>query len=92
MKRDKKFYINAIKMDLYRVVTAVGNIQREIPKESVKEFLKHADEDFEKIPLTKREKKLRKKLTELAKRLDSLEDPHDRLRWTEEVLTTRCRL
>ena len=35
-------------MDLYRVVTASGNIDKELPKQSVIEFMKHADKDFEK--------------------------------------------
>lgn len=62
MKRDKQFYINSIKMDLYRVVTAVGDIRKSIPKHSVREFLEHADKDFDRIELSEHEQALHQKL------------------------------
>lgn len=92
MTRDKKFTINSIKMDLFRVVTAAGDITKEAPIDSIKEFLEHADKDFDKTTLDKREVALRNKLKELAKSLDKLSNPYTRLRWAEDVLTTRCML
>ena len=92
MKRDKEFYINAIKMDLYRVVTATGDIRKEIPFQSVKEFLQHADQDFDKWALDQREQSIRAEIRELAAQLYDLEDPIKRLRWAERILTARCRL
>ena len=79
-------------MDLHRVVTASGDIRKEIPKESVKEFLNHAKIDFEKMSLTKREHSIKRKFEELIKKFDVISDPHERLRWTEDILTIRCRL
>ena len=90
--KDKKFIINSIKMDLFRVVVAAGDLTKELPTESIKEFLEHADKDFDKTRLNNREKLLREKLRELTKSVDSLSNPHIRLRWAEDVLTTRCRL
>ncbi len=92
MNRDKQFVIDSIKMDLYRVITAAGDINKNLAKKSVKEFLEHADKDFDKIKLTQHEKKLRLQLSNLAQKLNELEDPHVRLRWTEDIMTTRCRL
>jgi hypothetical protein len=90
--RDKQFIMNSIKMDLHRVVTAAGDVSKELPKESVSEFMTHAVNDFDKAKLTIREKKLRDQLKILLKLLPALKDPHKRLRWTEDVLTVRCRL
>ena len=92
MKKDRQFIINSIKMDLYRVVTAAGDVSKDLPLESIKIFLNHADKDFEKLVLTAHEKELRKYLKKLAAKIDSLTDPSKRLRWTEDVMTTRCRL
>lgn len=90
--RDKKFVIDSIKMDLYRVVTASGDISKNMPKESVIEFMKHADKDFDKIELEEREKTLRKKLQNLLLNIDVTKDPQERLKWAEDVLTLRCLL
>jgi hypothetical protein len=38
MTKDKKFILDSIKMNLYRVVTATGDITKEVPPESVKAF------------------------------------------------------
>lgn len=91
-KQDRKFIIDSIKMDLFRVVTAAGDITKEPPIQSIKEFLIHADKDFEKTALDDREKQIRSQLQNLAKNLKALENPHTRLRWAEDVLTARCRL
>lgn len=90
--RDKIFYINAIKMDLYRVVTATGDITKEIPRQSVLEFLDHANRIFNKIELDEREEDIKTRLIELSEEVDSLKDPHERLRWAENILTLRCRI
>ena len=37
--RDKKFVINSIKMDLYRIATAAGDISKPLPKQSVEEAI-----------------------------------------------------
>lgn len=92
MTKEKKFVLDSIKMDLFRVVTATGDLTKEIPMESVRIFLKHADKDFEKIKLNKQEKNLRKRLKSLTNSLNKLEDPKNRLRWTEDVMTVRCML
>ncbi len=92
MKRDKKFVIDSIKMDLHRVVTATGDVSKEAEVDSAKIFLEHADADFDKIRLSPREKMLRQELNELSESIDALENPYARLRWVEDVLTVRCRL
>lgn len=89
---DKKFVIDSIKMDLYRVVTATGDPSKEIPFDSVKDFLNHADDDFEKINLTEKESSLRKDLRKIQSRLDEINDKESQLKWAEDVLTVRCRL
>ena len=90
--RDKQFIINSIKMDLHRVITSAGNINTKLPKRSVVEFMEHADKDFEKTKLTQREQALRQQLKILLKQLPNVKDPLSRLRWTEDVMTIRCRL
>lgn len=90
--RDKQFLINSIKMDLYRVVTAAGDIRKELPEQSVIEFMEHANKDFEKAELTDREKGLQQELQNLLNQLSQIKDPLARLRWTEDVMTIRCRL
>ena len=90
--RDRNFVINSIKMDLHRVVTASGDLSKPLPVVSIVEFLNHAIADFNKLELTVLEKKLKDKLLELSTKTNTLIDSKKRLRWTEEVLTTRCRL
>ncbi len=92
MTRDKKFIIDSIKMDLFRIVTATGDLTKEIPQKSVKEFLEHADKDFDKIELSTHEKEIRNKLRILNSTFTDFADPKARLRWAEDVLTARCRL
>jgi len=92
MKHPKKFVIDSIKMDLFRVVTAAGDITKEVPFDSVVTFLDHANEDFDKINLDAREKDIRNELNVLANNLCALSNPHTRLRWVEDVMTARCRL
>jgi hypothetical protein len=89
---DKKFVIESIKMDLYRVVTAAGNINNELPKQSINEFMQHAVKDFDKVELNEHERMLRQQLIDLITGLNFIKDPLERLRWTEKVLTVRCRL
>lgn len=90
---DKKFVIDSIKMDLYRVVTATGDIRKEVPKKSVEDFLDHALLDFKKVELNKRESILRQELKKLKKEFEhAVADPFNRLKWAEDVLTVRCRL
>ena len=90
--RDKSFIINSIKMDLHRVVTAAGDVRKELPRELISAFLKHADQDFDKTEFSQREMLLRQQLRSAAKELNNLQDPHKRLRWADDVLTIRCRL
>jgi hypothetical protein len=92
MKRDKKFIIDSIKMDLFRVITAAGDMSREAPLESIRIFMEHANKDFDRIELDTKEEIIRKELNTLANNLEVLSDPHTRLRWTEDVMTARCRL
>ncbi len=79
-------------MDLHRVVTAAGDITKKAPTESIRTFMEHADKDFDKTELDEREKSIRQELKALANNLEALSDPHTRLRWTEDVMTARCRL
>lgn len=90
--RDKKFVLDSIKMDLHRVVTVAGNINGRLSTEGILEFMTHADRDFAKIKLNKREKLLREQLNDLSKSLLTIKDPLSRLRWAEDVLTIRCRI
>jgi hypothetical protein len=79
-------------MDLHRVITASGDLTKKLPTKSIIAFLEHADKDFTKALLDSREKSIRKDLKILAGELETLSDPHKRLRWTEDVMTARCRL
>ena len=91
--RDKTFVINSIKMDLFRVVTAAGDITKNLPIQSVQEFLHHAEADFKKIDLSDHEKRLYDELSLLDTDLHKyLQDEKSRLRWAEKILTIRCRL
>ena len=90
--RDDKFIKDSIKMDLYRVVTAAGNINRAMPLQSIYEFMNHAGKDFEKTKLTNKELLLKQQLQKLQNELPQIKDPHSRLRWAEDILTIRCRL
>ncbi|PJE63801.1 hypothetical protein COU89_01345 [Candidatus Roizmanbacteria bacterium CG10_big_fil_rev_8_21_14_0_10_45_7] len=91
--RDKAFYIQSIKMDLYRIITATGDIQKEVALESVQEFFHHALNDFNKIELSDNERVLRDSVNHLMHAIkQNIQDPYKRLRWVEEVMTVRCRL
>lgn len=90
--RDKLFFINSIKMDLHRVVTAVGDTNKNVPQQSVIEFMKHADKDFEKIELNEKELLLRQQLLSLLNHMPDFTDNPAKLKWAEDVLTIRCRL
>ena len=79
-------------MDLFRVVTATGDITKPIALKSAKEFLDHALNDFDKFPNTKHDTEMKNNLIELSKEIFKLRDPHERSRWTENILTTRCRI
>lgn len=92
MTRDKNFILNSIKMDLHRVVTATGDLSKELPKQSVLEFLEHAHRDFDKIDLSDHERSLQIELQDLTLKVDKLYDPLARLRWVEDIMTIRCRL
>ncbi len=84
---------NAIKMDLHRVCTYVGNLEHEVKEQSVLEFLDHALAEFEKMDLSEREEKLRNELVTLKSNLsNNIKDPHKRLRWAENAMTIRCRI
>ncbi len=90
--RDKKFIIDSIKMDLFRVVTAAGDLSQTLPYAHIKDFLDHANKDFDKTTLTPYEQKLRDKLLTKISVLNFLQDPLKRLRWTEDILTIRSQL
>jgi len=92
MMSGKKSIIEAIKMDLFRVITAAGDITKEMPLGSIREFMEHADKDFDRIKLNSRERKIKEEINLLANSMGDLSDPHTRLRWTEKVMTARCRL
>jgi hypothetical protein len=90
--RDRQFIINSIKMDLFRIVTAAGNLNNPIPLESINAFMTHAIADFSKTPLTEADTNFKGQLESLKNSLNLITDPHTRLRWAEDVLTIRCRL
>ena len=90
--RDKQFYINSIKMDLFRVVTAAGDTRNVLPKDSITEFLEHANKDFDRVELNDDEKELKLELGNLIDKFSLINDATSRLRWAENILTLRCRL
>ncbi len=79
-------------MDLYRVVTATGDISKPAAEESAKQFLTHALSDFDKFENTQHDIEIKKNLAELAEKIFKLKDQTHRLRWTEHILTARCRM
>jgi len=90
--RDRDFYINSIKMDLFRVVTATGDLTKPVALASTKEFLDHALSDFDKFQNTDHDLEIKRKLMGLSAEMFKLQDPSHRLRWSENILTNRCRL
>ena len=91
--RNKQFYIEAVKMDLLRLVSQVSSLDSKISQSSVKIFLDHALTDLDTIQLNKHELRLKQELIQIGKDLENyLNDPIKRLRWAEKVLTIRCRL
>jgi hypothetical protein len=91
--RDKQFYLNAVKMDLLRLVYYVGNLENPISEKSIAEFVKHALTDLDRLELNSLETNLKQELRLLAQEFTNyLYDPKKRLRWAEKVLTIRCQL
>lgn len=93
--RNKNFVLGSIKMDLQRVVTATGDPEKPLQKDSAEQFLKHALSDFDKIQATHHQNELKKQLTLLLKHLEKehpLTNKQERLHWAEKILTIRCRL
>ena len=90
--RDRNFYINSIKMDIFRVVTATGNMSKPASIESAKEFLEHSIKGFEKFPNTDHDITIKQDLQRFLKEISKLQEPNQRLEWVENVLTARCRL
>lgn len=91
--RDKQFVLDSIKMDLYRVVTAVGDVTKPLAITSALSFLRHADRDFAKVDLTEKELRLHTKLRSLMRVMsDEVNEPGRRIHWAEDVLTLRCML
>ncbi len=90
--RDRNFYINSIKMDLFRVVTATGDVTKPAAVKSAKEFLEHSINDFDKFPNNTHDLVLKQELIKYLGELAKLQEPSHRLRWVENVLTVRCRL
>ena len=79
-------------MDLFRVVTATGDIKKQVALESTTEFLNHAIKDFDKFKNTKHDLTIVKPLKVLSSEMFKLDDAAHRLKWTENILTNRCRL
>jgi hypothetical protein len=90
--KDRNIYINSIKMDLFRVVTAVGDVSKPASVESAKEFLEHAVKDFEKFSNRDHDIAIKQNLERYLDEIFKLQEPNHRLRWVENVLTARCRL
>ncbi len=90
--RDRDFYINAIKMDLFRIVTATGDISKPASIESAREFLEHSIKMFEKFPNSNHDLTIKQDLEGFLSEIFKLQDTRRRLRWVEDVLTARCRL
>jgi hypothetical protein len=90
--RDRNFYINSIKMDLFRVVTATGDISKPASVESAREFLEHSIKDFDNFPNNDHDTNIKLQLQNFLAELFKLQEPSHRLRWVENVLTARCRL
>jgi|GEM_PF-952326 len=91
--RDKQFYLNAVKMDLLRLVHYVGNLENPASEKSVSEFINHALNDLNKLELNSLEITLKQELHLLANQVsDHLRDPNKRLKWADKILTIRCRI
>lgn len=79
-------------MDLFRVVTAAGDVSKPAALESVQEFLAHALNGFNNFENTDLDTKIKENLISLSNQKFKLNDPARRLRWADEVLTNRCRM
>jgi hypothetical protein len=90
--RDRKFYINSIKMDLFRIVTATGDVTKPAAVESAREFLKHALKDFDKFENVSHDITIKNELQRNINEIYKLQETAHRLRWVENILTLRCRL
>ena len=91
--RDKQFYLNAVKMDLLRLVHYVGNLENPVSEKSISEFINHALNDLNKLELNSLETNLKQELRLLAKEvINYLDDSKKRLQWADKILTIRCRI
>ena len=79
-------------MDLFRVVTATGDISKPPAIESAREFLEHSIKDFDKFPNNEHDTDIKRDLQQFLKEISKLQESAHRLRWAENVLTARCRL
>ncbi len=79
-------------MDLFRVVTATGDVSKAPAVESAKEFLIHSIIDFDKFPNSKHDLTIKQELEKSLAELEKLQYPGHRPRWAEKILTARCRL
>ena len=79
-------------MDLFRVVTATGDVSKPASVESAREFLEHSINDFEKFPNMSHDITIKRDLQHFLREISKLQEPNHRLRWVENVLTARCRL
>jgi len=93
MNRGDQFVIDSIKMDLYRVFHASADLNKPFPTQYVNTFLNNAYQDFEKLKNIGRYGEFQKQIKQLTQKSYSfLEDPRERLRWSEDVLTIRARM
>ena len=90
--RDRDFYINSIKMDLFRVVTATGDVSKPASVGSAREFLEHSIKGFDKFENVSHDTVIKEELQRYLQEIFQLQEPNHRLRWVENVLTARCRL
>lgn len=79
-------------MDLFRVVTATGDISKPASIESAREFLEHSIKMFEKFPNNTHDLTIKHDLESFLSNILELQDASHRLRWVENILTARCRL
>lgn len=82
--------LGAVRMDLHRVIYMGGNLKEPFLNETAKTFLTHALSDLQKIKRTPSQLYVEQKIKETLVKLDSFVPlTHERLRWTENIMTLR---
>jgi uncharacterized protein YjfI (DUF2170 family) len=91
--RDDNFYVNAIKMDLYRVFHMGAQVLLPFDAGLSNTFLGHALQTFPKLSSNSERTDVMTRINTLSSQAVAVsQNVHERLRWSERVMTLYCLL